>query len=67
MVMIGLKKLIFALCKIKLRKIGHISKKLKMIAEGANGPTTPEADAVIKKRNIFCYSGLFMQRWWSNV
>ncbi len=33
--------------------VGHISKKVKMIAEGANGPTTPEADAVIKKRNIF--------------
>ena len=24
-----------------------------MVAEGANGPTTPEADEVFKKRNIF--------------
>jgi glutamate dehydrogenase (NAD(P)+) len=30
-----------------------ISGSVKVIAEGANGPTTPEADAVIKKRNIF--------------
>jgi glutamate dehydrogenase (NAD(P)+) len=30
-----------------------ISGRVKVIAEGANGPTTPEADAVIEKRNIF--------------
>jgi glutamate dehydrogenase (NAD(P)+) len=27
--------------------------RVKMIAEGANGPTTPEADEIIKSRNIF--------------
>ncbi|MCU0585762.1 MAG: Glu/Leu/Phe/Val dehydrogenase [Desulfobacterales bacterium] len=30
-----------------------ISGRVKLIAEGANGPTTPEADQVIKKKNIF--------------
>ncbi len=30
-----------------------IHKNVKIIAEGANGPTTPEADAVIRERGIF--------------
>ena len=33
--------------------VGRISNSVKVIAEGANGPTTPEADEVIKARNIF--------------
>ncbi|MBL1215324.1 MAG: Glu/Leu/Phe/Val dehydrogenase [Ignavibacteriae bacterium] len=30
-----------------------ISPKVKLIAEGANGPTAPEADAIIEKKGIF--------------
>jgi glutamate dehydrogenase (NAD(P)+) len=33
--------------------VGRIHAKVKVIAEGANGPTTPEADRVIEERGIF--------------
>jgi len=39
--------------QITKNNVNKISKKVKVIAEGANGPTTPEADEVIFKRGIF--------------
>lgn len=32
--------------------VGNIHKKVKVIAEGANGPTTPDADEILNKTNI---------------
>ena len=39
--------------QITIDNVKQISKKVKMIAEGANGPTSPEADEIIKQRGIF--------------
>ncbi len=33
--------------------VGNISERVKILAEGANGPTTLEADAVLKERGVF--------------
>jgi len=39
--------------EINKDSVNKIGKRVKLIAEGANGPTTPEADLEIKKRGIF--------------
>ena len=39
--------------QINAESVKTISDKVKLIAEGANGPTTPEADETLTRRKIF--------------
>ncbi|MCU0235487.1 MAG: Glu/Leu/Phe/Val dehydrogenase [Acidobacteria bacterium] len=39
--------------QINAETVKKISARVKLVAEGANGPTTPEADEVFTKKNIF--------------
>ncbi len=39
--------------QINRGNVGKIAKSVKVVAEGANGPTTPEADEVLQERGIF--------------
>lgn len=39
--------------QITSKTVKHISKRVKIVAEGANGPTTLEADEYFKRKNIF--------------
>jgi len=39
--------------QINAETIQHVSPRVRVVAEGANGPTTPEADEVFRNRNLF--------------
>jgi glutamate dehydrogenase (NAD(P)+) len=39
--------------QINVETVHKISERVKIVAEGANGPTTPDADVELKKRGIF--------------
>jgi len=39
--------------QINRENVKTISQKVKVIVEGANGPTTPDADEIIKQRGIY--------------
>ncbi len=39
--------------QITIDNVDGISSRVKILAEGANGPTTPEASEIIEERNIF--------------
>lgn len=39
--------------QITAENVNRISRQVKVVVEGANGPTTPEADAILRDRNMF--------------
>jgi len=39
--------------QVNAETVKRIHDRVKIVAEGANGPTTPEADEVLKSRNVF--------------
>jgi glutamate dehydrogenase len=39
--------------QINAETVKRVSSRVRLVAEGANGPTTPEADEVFKRNNIF--------------
>lgn len=59
--------------QINAETVKLINPRVRLIAEGANGPTTPEADEVIKQRGIFlipdflCNSGGVITSYFEEV
>ena len=59
--------------QVTAENVGLIHPRVKIIAEGANGPTTPEADEEIEKRGIFmipdflCNSGGVITSYFESV
>jgi glutamate dehydrogenase len=49
--------------QINAETVHKVHDRVKIVAEGANGPTTPEADEVLERTRCFCDPGLFMQCW----
>ena len=47
--------------QINAETVQKVSDKVKILAEGANGPTTPDADTVLKERGIFVITGFPVQ------
>ena len=39
--------------QINAETVNRVSSRVRLVAEGANGPTTPEADDVFKQNNVF--------------
>jgi len=39
--------------QITAETVKRVSSRVRLVAEGANGPTTPEADEVFKRNNVF--------------
>jgi glutamate dehydrogenase len=39
--------------QVNAETVKNVSSRVRLVAEGANGPTTPEADDVFKRNNIF--------------
>ena len=39
--------------QINAETVKQVSSRVRLVAEGANGPTTPEADEVFKSNNVF--------------
>jgi glutamate dehydrogenase (NAD(P)+) len=39
--------------QINAETVKHVSDRVRLVAEGANGPTTPEADEVFKQNGVF--------------